>query len=90
MAPKIQSDDFRPTVTKKAQDMTDERIADLMGWPAFMKLEQYGPEDLVTRLKNLVATAEREEREAIIANIPGGCSVDPQAVCDMIRERNGK
>lgn len=71
--------------------MTDERIAALLDWPIawFRNLEKYAPEDFVVRVKNLVAVAEREEREAIIASIPGGCSVDPQWICDMIRERNG-
>ena len=31
--------------------------------------------------------AQAEEREAIIQEIPGGFSVDPQWVCDMIRAR---
>lgn len=29
-----------------------------------------------------------DEREAIIQEIPGGYSVDPQWVCDMIRARS--
>lgn len=49
--------------------MKDERIAELMGWPAFLTLEQCGAGYIVTRLKNLVATAEREEREKANARI---------------------
>ena len=32
-----------------------------------------------------IAAAVAAERERIIAKIPGGLSVDPQWVCDMIR-----
>lgn len=50
--------------------MTEERIAELMGWPAsWFQKEQCGPEDFLIRIKNLVATAEREEREKADARI---------------------
>ena len=39
------------------------------------------------RFAALVAAAERE---AIIQAMPGGHSVDPQWVCDMIRARGNK
>lgn len=34
--------------------------------------------------------AARQERQAIIAEMPGGHYVDPQWVCDMIRARGAK
>lgn len=49
-------------------------------WGAFMG----EPEDL-ERFAELVRA---DEREAIIQEIPGGYSVDPQWVCDMIRARS--
>lgn len=41
-------------------------------------------------LRELIEKARREERESIIAEMPGGHSVDPQWVCDMIRARGDK
>ena len=41
----------------------------------------------IERFAALVAAAERE---AIIQAMPGGHSVDPQWVCDMIRARGNK
>lgn len=42
-----------------------------------------------TALREMIEAAKAEEREAIIAEMPGGHSVDPQWVCDMIRARKG-
>lgn len=42
-----------------------------------------------TQLHKLVELVVATEREEIIASIPGGCVVDPQWVCDMIRDRPG-
>ena len=39
-------------------------------------------------LERLVELVRADEREAIIQEIPGGYSVDPQWVCDMIRARS--
>ena len=41
-------------------------------------------------LERLAALAAAAEREAIIQAMPGGHSVDPQWVCDMIRARGNK
>lgn len=38
-------------------------------------------------VRSLIAAAVEREREAIIQMMPGGHSVDPQAVCDAIRAR---
>lgn len=42
-----------------------------------------------TILREMIEAARQEERESIIAAMPGGCSVDPQWVCDMTRARGG-
>jgi hypothetical protein len=42
----------------------------------------------VDQLERLVELVRADEREAIIQEIPGGYSVDPQWVCDMIRARS--
>ena len=47
-------------------------------WEATLKLQQASYE-------REIAMEIAAERERIIAAIPGGCSVDPQWVCDMIR-----
>ncbi len=49
--------------------------------------EQYwsATDDELQAFANLVRA---DEREAIIQEIPGGYSVDPQWVCDMIRARS--
>ena len=44
----------------------------------------------VERIEPIIRTAIVGEREAIINAIPGGDIVDPQWVCDMIRERSNK
>lgn len=41
-------------------------------------------------LREMIEAAKAEERAAIIAEMPGGHSVDPQWVCDMIRARGDK
>lgn len=41
--------------------MTDERIAELMGWAPDLKI---CPGDMAYRVRALVVTAERDEREA--------------------------
>lgn len=41
--------------------MTDERLYELMGWPDDMKIE---PGSMAHRIRALVVTAERDEREA--------------------------
>lgn len=38
-------------------------------------------------LEEMLEFAQEQEREAIIAAMPGGDIVDPQWVCDMIRKR---
>lgn len=45
--------------------MTDERLSEIMEWPAFLKIEQCGPNHFVTRVKKLVKIAEREEQDRI-------------------------
>lgn len=39
-------------------------------------------------LHDFARAVAAKEREAIIGKIPCGCSVDPQWVCDIIRERS--
>ena len=41
-------------------------------------------------LEEMLQFAQHVEREEIIEEIPGGCIVDPQWVCDMIRGRGNK
>ena len=44
----------------------------------------------VDAIVDFAAEQVSAEREAIIAAIPGGNIVDPQWVCDMIRQREKK
>ena len=58
---------------------------DLRDYDSEMRNDVFmGNTDSLARFAEL---ARAEEREAIIQEIPGGCSVDPQWVCDMIRAR---
>ena len=42
----------------------------------------------IVRDERFAELVRSDEREAIIQEIPGGYSVDPQWVCDMIRARS--
>jgi hypothetical protein len=58
------------------------RMAREAGWSTFDLID-------LERFAALVhAAGAAAEREAIIQKIPGGHSVDPQWVCDMIRARS--
>lgn len=69
--------------------MTDEELAS-MWFDARDEYEQSEPGTNVTRLRAFARRIAEAEREQIIASIPGGSSVDPQWVCDMIRARGEK
>ena len=73
------------------------------GWPELERFAELMREDEAEKYKwdvhscgptctkiGCVAVREavKAEREAIIQEIPGGYSVDPQWVCDMIRARS--
>ena len=60
----------------------------LMSNPVQYRFSYDGYEEELEAFAELVREeAQAEEREAIIQEIPGGFSVDPQWVCDMIRAR---
>jgi hypothetical protein len=71
--------------------MTDERIKELMGWPGNMS---FTAGDMAYRIRALVVTAEREEREACAAACVTSGSVnwawrDAEEGCaNRIRERS--
>lgn len=71
--------------------MTDERLYELMGWPPGMKIE---PGDMAYRVRALVATAERDEREACAKACENSGSVnwawvDAETLCaERIRKRS--
>ena len=56
---------------------------------AFELIETNGL-DLHGDIEHFSELVRADEREAIIQEIPGGYSVDPQWVCDMIRARRNK
>jgi hypothetical protein len=76
--------------------MTDEEADKAQSWRkispqvAWHLIERHseGWDDINTLMAAYVRAHINAEREAIIEAIPGGCSVDPQWVCDMIRERS--
>ena len=57
--------------------MTDDEITAIVGWPTEPEMLKY---------RKIASAAEAAERERIVNALPGGYSVDPQWVADMVRD----
>ena len=68
--------------------MTTDELIDLAHKAGNPAITRYGLAVVTIKwMESFAALVAAAEREAIIQAMPGGHSVDPQWVCDMIRAR---